>query len=151
VRIAVGSDHAGLELKETVKRALEADGHQVADLGTYSPDSSDYPDYAFKVGEAVARGDAERGVLVCNTGIGMSIAANKVTGVRASLVVDEQTARLTRQDNDSNVITLGRVTTAPERAASLVRLWLATPFSGSERHERRVKSIEDYEQRPART
>jgi RpiB/LacA/LacB family sugar-phosphate isomerase len=151
VRIAVGSDHAGFELKEAVRRGLEAEGHQVADLGAYTTESSDFPDVAFKVAEAVARGEVERGVLMCNTGIGMSIAANKVPGARAAQALDEESARLTRNDNDSNILTFGRTTTTPERALGILRVWLATPFSGESRHERRVGKIEDYERRTART
>jgi ribose 5-phosphate isomerase B len=147
VRVALGSDHAGYELKEALKRDLVADGHQVVDFGTDSTESTDYPDYAVRVGEAVADGTADRGVLVCNTGIGMAIAANKVLGVRAAQALDEESARLTRADNDSNVLTFGRVTTPHERAREILRVWLGTPFSGAPRHERRVKKIEDYERR----
>ncbi len=150
MRIALGSDHAGYELKEAVKRWLEGQGHQVADVGTHGSESTDYPDYAFKVAEMVSRGEADRGVLACNTGIGMSIAANKVPGVRAAQVTDEESARLTRHDNDSNVITFGRTTTTPERAQGILRVWLSTPFAGEGRHARRVRKIEDYEHRPAR-
>ena len=149
MRIAIGSDHAGFELKESVKRALEAEGHQVADLGTYTTESTDYPEFAFKVAEAVVRGEVERGVLMCNTGIGMSIAANKVPGVRAAQVLDEESARLTRSDNDSNVITFGRTTVTPEHALGILRVWLTTPFSRAGHHERRVAKIEDYERRAA--
>ncbi len=148
MRIGIGSDHAGFELKEAVKEGLEAEGHEVVDFGTNGAESTDYPDYAFRVAEAVARGEVERGALMCNTGIGMSIAANKVAGVRAAQVTDEESARLTRTDNDSNVITFGRVTASPERAMSILRVWLSTPFAGG-RHQRRVRKIEDYEHRTA--
>ena len=117
-------------------------------MGTRSgEDSVDYPDFAIPVAERVARGDAERGVVVCATGIGASIAANKVRGARAALVTSEETARLTRQDNDSNVLALGG-RTAPdiESALSWLRVWLATPFAGG-RHERRVEKIRAYEDR----
>jgi ribose 5-phosphate isomerase B len=146
MKVAVGSDHAGFELKERVKRELERLGHAVVDVGTASgTESVDYPDFAIPVGEKVASGDAERGVVVCATGIGASIAANKVAGVRASVVTSDDTARLTRQDNDSNVLALGGKTTAnPEDALRWLRIWLETPFAGG-RHERRVKKIESYE------
>jgi RpiB/LacA/LacB family sugar-phosphate isomerase len=146
MNIAVGSDHAGYALKERVKLDLERLGHRVIDVGTGSAEVSvDYPDFAIAVGERVARGEAERGVVLCATGIGVSIAANKVAGVRASVVTSDETARLTRQDNDSNVLALGGRTTAnPEDALRWLRIWLDTPFAGG-RHERRVKKIEAYE------
>jgi ribose 5-phosphate isomerase B len=147
MKIAVGSDHAGFALKERIKRELSALGHTVTDLGTGSgTESVDYPDFAIPVGERVASREAERGVVVCATGIGAAIAANKVAGVRASVVTSEETARLTRQDNDSNVLALGGRTIADaEDAVRWLRIWLETPFAGG-RHERRVKKIEDYEQ-----
>ncbi len=146
MKVAVGSDHAGFALKEALKRELEGLGHEVVDRGTDSADVSvDYPDYAIAVGEDVAAGRVDRGVVVCATGIGASIAANKVAGVRASVVTSEQTAQLTRQDNDSNVLALG-AKTAPSIAEALVwlRVWLETPFAAG-RHERRVNKIRDYE------
>jgi len=148
MKVAVGSDHAGFALKERIKRELESLGHTVTDVGTSSgTESVDYPDFAIPVGERVADGEAERGVVVCATGIGASIAVNKVNGVRASVVTSDETARLTRQDNDSNVLALGGRTTAnPEDAVRWLRIWLDTPFAGG-RHERRVKKIEDYENR----
>jgi len=152
VRVAIGSDHAGYALKERVKAELQRLGHDVQDLGTSSAeDSVDYPDYSIAVGERVANGQADRGVVVCATGIGASIAANKVEGVRASVVTSDDTARLTRADNDSNVLALGGKT-APsvESALGWLRLWLETPFAGG-RHERRVNKIKDYESRSHRT
>lgn len=146
MRIAIGSDHAGFVLKEQVRAELVRLGHTVEDVGTDSAEVSvDYPDYAIAVGERVSDGRAERGVVVCATGIGISIAANKVDGVRASVVTSEDTARLTRADNDSNVLALG-AKTAPSVADALawLRVWLETPFSGG-RHERRVNKIKDYE------
>jgi ribose 5-phosphate isomerase B len=146
VKLAVGSDHAGFALKEAVRVELARLGHDVVDLGTRSgTESVDYPDYGIAVAEQVARGEVERGVVVCATGIGISIAANKVRGVRASVVTSDDTARLTRQDNDSNVLALG-ARTAPSLEAALrwLRIWLETPFGG-ERHERRVEKIRAYE------
>jgi ribose 5-phosphate isomerase B len=146
MKIAVGSDHAGFGLKEAIRTELVRLGHEVVDLGTRSgTDSVDYPDYAIPVAEQVVRGDVERGVVVCATGIGASIAANKVRGARASVVTSDETARLTRQDNDSNVIALGS-RTAPNQEAALrwLRIWLDTPFAGG-RHELRVDKITAYE------
>jgi RpiB/LacA/LacB family sugar-phosphate isomerase len=148
VRVAIGSDHAGFALKERVKSELQRLGHEVQDLGTGSAEVSvDYPDFAIPVGERVASGAADRGVVICATGIGASIAANKVEGVRASVVTSDETARLTRTDNDSNVLALGGRTN-PDFDAALrwLGIWLATPFAGG-RHERRVAKIRDYEAR----
>ena len=151
MRVAIGSDHAGFTLKERVKDELRRLGHEVQDLGTDSAEQSvDYPDFSIAVGEKVASGDAERGVVVCATGIGASIAANKVEGVRASVVTSDDTARLTRQDNDSNVLALGGKTALAEDALRWLRLWLETAFAGG-RHERRVNKIKDYEAKHTRT
>lgn len=142
MKIAIGSDHAGFPLKAAVRTELERLGHEVVDVGTASASESvDYPDFAIPVAEKVASGEADRGVVVCATGIGASIAANKVAGVRASVVTSDETARLTRQDNDSNVLALG-AKTAPSVADALgwLRTWLGTPFAGG-RHERRVRKI----------
>jgi RpiB/LacA/LacB family sugar-phosphate isomerase len=151
VRVAVGSDHAGFTLKERVKAELHRLGHEVVDVGTDSAEVSvDYPDTSIAVGEKVAHGDADRGVVVCATGIGASIAANKVEGVRASVVTSDDTARLTRQDNDSNVLALGgRTAPTPDDALRWLRLWLETPFAGG-RHGRRVDKIKDYEAKHSR-
>ena len=148
MRVAIGGDHAGYALKERVKAELTKLGHEVQDLGTGSAEESvDYPDFAIPVAERVASGAADRGVVVCATGIGASIAANKVEGVRASVVTSDDTARLTRTDNDSNVLALGgRTTPNFEDALRWLRLWLTTPFAGG-RHERRVAKIRDYEAR----
>jgi ribose 5-phosphate isomerase B len=146
VRIAIGSDHAGFPLKEAVRTELERLGHEVVDVGAASASESvDYPDFSIPVAEKVAAGEADRGVVVCATGIGASIAANKVAGVRASVVTSDETARLTRQDNDSNVLALG-AKTAPSVPDALgwLRTWLDTAFAGG-RHERRVNKIRDYE------
>lgn len=138
--IAIGSDHAGYSLKERLKTWLAADGHRVIDHGTHSTESVDYPDYAAAVAESVGSGEAERGVLVCGSGVGMAMAANKVAGVRAVAAQDADVARLSRQHNDANVLTLGARLTAPARALELVQTWLATPFEGG-RHERRVDKL----------
>ncbi|MCC6348042.1 MAG: ribose 5-phosphate isomerase B [Candidatus Eisenbacteria bacterium] len=152
MKVAIGSDHAGYALKQAVGAELRRLGHEVVDVGTNSgSESVDYPDYTIPVAEKVAAGEAERGVVVCATGIGASIAANKVEGVRASVVTSDETARLTRQDNDSNVLALGG-RTAPDTAAALewLRTWLDTPFAGG-RHQRRVDKIRDYERQHPRT
>jgi len=148
MRVAIGSDHAGFALKERVKAELQRLGHEVQDMGTDSAEKSvDYPDYAIPVGERVASGAADRGVVVCATGIGASIAANKVEGVRASVVTSDETARLTRTDNDSNVLALGARTNGDfDNAVRWLRLWLDTGFEGG-RHVARLRKIHEYERR----
>lgn len=144
MRVALGTDHAGYELKERLKRELETLGHDVVDLGTNSTEPVDYPDFCFPVGEMVARGEADRGVVLGGSGIGESIAANKVAGVRASVVTSDETARLTREHNDSNVLALGGRTNAQDDAVRWLRIWLDTPFEGG-RHVRRLEKIREYE------
>lgn len=146
MRVGIGSDHAGFPLKERVKAELVRLGHQVEDVGTSSAETSvDYPDFSIPVGEAVASGRAERGVVLCATGIGASIAANKVEGVRASVVTSDETARMTRTDNDSNVLALGaRTVPSFDDALRWLRIWLETPFAAG-RHQRRVEKIREYE------
>ncbi len=144
MRIRIGSDHAGFALKEAVKLHLLATEHDVVDAGPASDDSVDYPQYALKVARAVAAGEADLGVLVCGTGLGMEIAANKVPGVRAVQVSDPEFARMARAHNDANVLTLaGRYTDEPT-AARIVDTFIATPFDGG-RHELRVAQIRDIE------
>jgi len=140
MRVAIGADHAGFLLKEAIKRALPAMQAEVEDLGTGSADSVDYPDFAAPVARGVASGAYDRGILVCGTGIGMAMAANKVAGVRAAPVGDVATARLSREHNDANVLTLGARITTPDRALEIVRVFLETPFEGG-RHQRRVDKI----------
>ncbi len=137
MRIAIASDHAGFELKNALVEHLRAEGHEVSDLGTHTKDSVDYPDFGNAVGEAVAAGQAERGVLVCSSGIGISIAANKVAGIRAALVMNEDMAEFTRRHNDANVIAFGQKYVTPEMAKKYVAIFLATAFEGG-RHGRRV-------------
>ena len=141
MRIAAGSDHAGFDLKEHLKRLLEAEGHSVEDVGAFSKESSDYPDFARRVAERVASGAAERGLLVCGTGIGMAMAANRTRGVRAAPVVDLFSTRLARAHNDANVLALGARIVAFPLAEELLGVFLATPFDGG-RHERRVAKID---------
>ena len=140
MRIAIGSDHAGYRLKEAVKAFLLDAGHTVEDVGTDSDASVDYPDFAAVVARSVVSGATERGILVCGTGIGMAMAANKVNGVRAASAGDLDSARLSREHNDANVLTLGARITPPDLALAIVRIFLATPFEGG-RHQRRVDKI----------
>jgi RpiB/LacA/LacB family sugar-phosphate isomerase len=139
--VALGADHGGFELKEALKKHLETRGITVADFGANSPDPSDYTDFAHIVGQSVAHKRTEFGVLICSTGLGMSIAANKVPGVRAALLADEETAGLSRRHNNANVLCLAGKTTSPDRAARIIDMFLATPFEGG-RHERRISKME---------
>ncbi|MBW6396502.1 ribose 5-phosphate isomerase B [Roseomonas sp. HJA6] len=140
--IVIASDHAGLPLKEALKAALEAEGHAVTDFGTNAADSVDYPDYARLVADAVARGDAGFGILVCGSGIGMSMAANRHKGIRAAVLHDTTEARLTRAHNDANIACFGARTIGVETALDALRVFLATAFEGG-RHQRRVTKIDD--------
>jgi len=142
LRIAIGSDHAGFELKESIKETLKNNNINIEDFGTHSKDSVDYPDFAHQVAESVSNENFDCGILVCKTGIGMSISANKIPGVRAALVHDDMTARLSREHNNSNVICLSADETSPDRAKEIVDIWLNTNFEGG-RHERRVSKIEE--------
>ncbi len=139
--IAVASDHAGFELKSVLAAELEAAGHEVLDLGTYGPESVDYPDFGVALAQVIELGKAERGVLVCGSGIGISIAANRNPAVRAALCHDETTARLSREHNDANVLALGARTTGVEVAKECLKTFLATGFEGGERHSRRVSKL----------
>lgn len=147
--VAIGADHGGFELKEQLKAYLRDWGYQVLDLGTDSTQAVDYPDFAEAVGKAVASSDAWLGVVLDSAGIGSSIAANKVPGVRAALCYDRATARNSREHNDANVLTLGAKLIAPEAAREIVALWLSTPFAGG-RHQRRVDKIRRIEERSAK-
>ncbi|KAB2962629.1 MAG: ribose 5-phosphate isomerase B [Thermoanaerobaculia bacterium] len=142
MRIAVAADHAGFELKRHLVACLAAAGHTVDDLGTDTPASTDYPDWAARVSEAVREGRAERGLLVCGTGVGMAMAANRRRGVRAVATSDLFTARLAREHNDANVLALGARIVAPALAEEIVTVFLATPFAGG-RHQRRVGKLDD--------
>ena len=144
MKIALGADHGGFELKETIKKALEADGHTIVDLGTHSTDSVDYPYYGAAVGRAVADGTVDRGIAVCGTGIGISIAANKIKGVRAALCTSLYMAELTRRHNDSNVLCLGGRVTDLELGVQIAKLWIETEFEGG-RHQKRIDMIHELE------
>ncbi|MBP2310773.1 ribose 5-phosphate isomerase B [Azospirillum soli] len=136
--IALASDHAGYELKAQIGAQLSAAGFEVLDLGCNGPQSVDYPDFAAAMAEAITGGKAERGVLICGSGIGISIAANRHAGVRAALVHDVTTARLAREHNDANVVALGARIVGPEIAKDCVTVFLNTAFEGGERHSRRI-------------
>ncbi len=140
MKIAIGSDHAGFAAKEELKKFLAAQGHEVVDVGTKDEQSVDYPDFARLVAEQVGGGTAERGVLVCGTGNGMSITANRVAKVRAAVVTDELTTEMSRRHNDANVFCAGARVLATEKMKSLLALWLTTPFDGG-RHTRRVEKM----------
>ncbi|MBK9090119.1 MAG: ribose 5-phosphate isomerase B [Holophagales bacterium] len=141
MRIAFGADHAGFELKELLARYAAELGHEVLDLGTSSTVSVDYPDFGFAVGRAVASGRAERGVVVCGTGIGISIAANRVPGARAGVATDLFSAQLMREHNDANILGLGARATAAPLAMAILETFLQTPFAGG-RHQRRVDKLD---------
>lgn len=144
MKIAIASDHAGFQLKERIAAALSASGHEVEDFGTNSEDSVDYPDFAEPAARAVAEGGADKGVLVCGSGVGVAIVANKIAGVRAAHAHDASEAAMSRQHNDANVLTLGERTTPPEHAIEIVNSFLDTDFEGG-RHQRRVDKIAEVE------
>ena len=146
MRIALGSDHAGYELKEKVKAYLTHVGIEVFDCGTDSSESVDYPDFARKVGVEIISRKSEQGILFCGTGIGMSIAANKIPGIRAAMAPSPEAARLSRLHNDANVLCLAGRFMDPSSAEEIVKVWLATNFEGG-RHQRRVDKITALEQR----
>ena len=141
-QIIIGSDHAGFPLKEVVKQYLAEMGYAVTDAGTDSPANADYPDFAAIVAQRVSAGEFDRGILVCGSGVGMSIVANKFPGVRAALCLDEETARMSRLHNDANILVLAGRRTEAEAAKAIVRLWLNTEFEGG-RHQRRLDKIAD--------
>jgi ribose 5-phosphate isomerase B len=142
MRIVLASDHRGVELKEFLKKSLLQAGHTVEDVGTFGTEPVDYPLFARKAVELIRRGEAERGILICGTGIGMSIAANRQKGIRAALVQDTFSAAQSRRHLDANVLVLGGMIVGKELAEEIVRVWLETPFEGG-RHERRIRLIEE--------
>lgn len=149
-KIAIASDHAGLDLKDKIIKFLQETGQPVSDLGTHNRDSVDYPDYGIPVAQAVSEGKIERGILICGTGIGMSIVANKFPGVRAALCYDPFTAKVSRLHNDANVLVLGERVLEEKTALEIVRLWLATGFDGG-RHARRLTKIDEIEKNMRRS
>ena len=140
--IAIASDHGGFDLKESVKKHLAERGFEVKDFGTYDKNSCDYPDFGRAAAEAVAAGECEKGIVICTTGIGISIVANKVPGIRCALCSETTTARLTREHNDANVLAMGGGMTGELLGNEIVDVFLETPFSGLEKHARRISKIE---------
>lgn len=141
MKIAMACDHGALELKNHLAQHLRANGYEIADFGTNSTASCDYPDYAAAAARAVASGACERGIVLCTTGIGVSICANKVCGIRCALLSDVKSAELTRLHNDTNMMALGAQCVSEELAIQIADTWLTTPFSGEERHRRRIDKM----------
>lgn len=144
MKVAIAADHGGFKLKEEIKRLLDTMNIAYEDFGCDCEQSVDYPDYALPVAEKVAAGEFDRGILVCGTGIGMSIAANKVPGIRCALVHDTFSAKAAREHNDSNVLAMGERVIGPGLALDIVKIWLGTDFQGG-RHERRVEKVKEIE------
>ena len=145
MKISIASDHAGLELKDYIKEYLTKKGHEVEDFGTYTKDSCDYPDFARPCAQSVANKTSELGILVCYTGIGMSMCANKVKGIRAALVTSVENAHLTKEHNNANILCLGAKDTPQDLALNIVDEFVNTPFAGG-RHERRVNKLMETEE-----
>ena len=141
MKIAIGCDHGALDLKNQVVKHLEGKGYEVKDFGTYTAASCDYPDFAGAAAKAVGSGECEKGIVLCTTGIGVSVTANKVKGVRCALLSDLMTARLTREHNDTNMMALGAGVVGPKLALEIVDMWLTTEFSHDERHQRRIDKL----------
>lgn len=144
MKVAIGSDHGGYHLKEAIKPVLRDFNVEIVDVGCGGTDSVDYPDYALPVAQKVASGEVDRGILICGTGQGMAMSANKVKGIRCAVVVDTYSARMSREHNNANVLALGERVVGPGLAAEIVKIWLETPFAGG-RHERRVNKIGEIE------
>lgn len=145
MKVAMGCDHGGYELKEEVKKHLSEKGIEVVDFGTNSLDSCDYPDFGIRAAKAVADGECDKGIVICTTGIGISIAANKVKGIRCALCSDLTSARLTREHNDANVLAMGAAIVGHLVALDIVDMFLSTEFSGLEKHSRRITKISEAE------
>ena len=141
MKIAVGCDHGALDLKNTGVAHLTAKGYEVQDFGTYTKDSCDYPDFAAAAAKAVAAGECDKGIVLCTTGIGVSITANKIPGIRCALLSDLMSARLTREHNDTNVMALGAGVVGQMLALEIVDTWVGTEFSHNERHQRRIDKV----------
>lgn len=141
MKIVIGCDHGGVELKNLIGEHLRKQGHEVKDLGTHTLDSCDYPDIAAPAARAVASGEYDRGILFCTTGIGMSISANKIKGIRCALLSDVMSARMTREHNNTNMMAIGAGVVAPMLALEIVDTWLCTEFSHGERHCRRIQKV----------
>ena len=145
MKIAIACDHGAVSLKNAVAEHLKKNGYEVSDFGTHTLDSCDYPDFAGAAARAVAAGECDRGIVMCTTGIGMSVAANKVKGIRCALLHDPMSARMTREHNDTNMMALGAGVTEEAFALELADTWLATEFSGDERHCRRIARVMELE------
>ena len=141
MKISIGCDHGGVELKDKVVSFLKSKGHEVVDFGTYTTDSCDYSDFVAPAARAVASGECERGIVMCTTGIGVSITANKIDGIRCALLSDLWTAKMTRMHNDTNMMALGAGVVEPHLAMDIISIWLETEFSGDERHQRRIAKL----------
>ena len=141
MKIAIGCDHGALALKNAVKAHLEKKGYEVKDFGTYTLDSCDYPDFAGAAAKAVASGECDKGIVLCTTGIGVSITANKVKGIRCALLSDVMSARMTREHNDTNMMAIGAAVTGQMLAFEIIDTWLGTAFSGEARHQRRIDKM----------
>lgn len=146
MKIAIGCDHGGITLKDSIVNYLEERGVQIEDFGTFGTESVDYPDFAYKVARSVADGKADKGILMCGTGIGISIAANKVNGIRCALCHNTETARLTALHNDSNILAMGGRVIDSDTAVNIVKTWLDTPFEGG-RHVNRINKISEIEKK----
>ena len=150
MKIAIAADHGGYTTKEGLRVVLEEMGHEVKDFGVYSEESIDYPDFAYPAAKVVADGEFDRGVVVCGTGVGVSIVANKVRGIRCALVTSTEVAQLTREHNDSNMLALGGRTTPYETNVEILKTWINTPYSEDARHGRRICKISDIETKEGR-
>ena len=147
MKIAIGCDHGALDLKNKLVGVLTLKGHEVKDFGTYTAASCDYPEFAEAAARAVASGECEKGIVLCTTGIGVSITANKVKGIRCALLSDVMSARLTREHNDTNMMAIGAGVVGQLLALEIVDTWLSTEFSGDERHQRRINKLMAVEER----
>ncbi len=145
MKIALGCDHGALALKNALIPHLEKQGYDVKDFGTYTFDSCDYPDFAGAAAKAVASGECDKGIVLCTTGIGVSITANKVKGIRCALLSDVMSARMTREHNDTNMMAIGAAVTGQMLAFEIIDTWLGTEFSGEARHQRRIDKVMAYE------
>ena len=141
MKIAIGCDHGALTLKNKLVSHLEARGFEVKDFGTYTPDSCDYPEFAAAAAQAVANGECEKGIVLCTTGIGVSISANKIHGIRCALLSDPWSAKMTRLHNDTNMMALGAGVVGENLALEIADIWLGTEFSGDARHQRRIDKV----------
>ena len=141
MKIAIACDHGAFDMKNTIVAHLENKGYEVTDFGTYTPDSCDYPDFVAQAAKAVASGECERGIVLCTTGIGVSIAANKINGIRCALLSDVMSARITREHNNTNMMAIGAGVVGQILALEIVDTWLAAEFSHGERHQRRIDKV----------